>query len=92
MAIAKRKKRFYDVDMPLIRKETQLQAFEVKELDGKLIKYDLTRLLKGKSVMLQLRVVVKDDKATSKAREIKILPYYLKRMIMYYEVRIWSCF
>ena len=81
MARAKRKKRFFDVDIPLIRKETQLQAYELKDLDGRLIKYDLTRILKGKSLLIQLKVKVEGEKATSVPRELKLLPYYLRRMI-----------
>ena len=81
MAKAKRKKKFFDVDMPIIRKETQLQGYEIKDLDGRIIKYDLTRSLKGKSVLLQLKVKVENDKATSVPRELKLLPYYLKRMV-----------
>lgn len=81
MAIAKRKKKFFDVDMPAIHKETQLQAFEVKELEGRFIKYDLTRVLRGKSILLQLEVSVKEDKATATPREMVIMPYYLKRMV-----------
>jgi ribosomal protein S3AE len=79
MAIAKRKKRFFDVEMPLINKETQLQAFEIKELDGKYIKYDLTRVLRGKSMLLQLKVAVKDDKAIASPRSIKLMPSFLRR-------------
>jgi len=81
MAKAKRKKRFFDVDMPIIRKETQLQAYEIKDLNEKLIKYDLTRILKGKSVLLQLKVKVEGEKATSVPRELKLLSYYLRRMM-----------
>jgi len=81
MAKARRKKRFFDVDMPIIRRETQLQAYELKDLDGRLIKYDLTRILKGKSLLLQLKVKVEDEKATSVPRELKLLPYYLRRMM-----------
>jgi len=81
MAIAKRKKKFFDVEIPLIKKTTQLQAYELKELNGKFIKYDLTRILRGKSMMLQLRVNVDREKATSVPREIKLMPYFLRRMV-----------
>ncbi len=81
MAIAKRKKRFFEVEMPIIGKETQLIAFEVEELEGKFIKYDLTRILKGKSILLDSEVSVKDGKATSTPRKISIVPYYVKRII-----------
>jgi ribosomal protein S3AE len=81
MAIAKRKKRFFEVDMPLINKQTQLQAYEIKELDGKIIKYDLTRLLRGKSMLIKLKVKIKDNEIISVPKEIRLLPYFLKRMV-----------
>jgi len=81
MAIAKRKKRFFDVEIPIINKETQLQAFELKDLDGRFVKYDLTRTLRGKSSLLQLKVVVKGEKATTVPRQLKLMPYYLRRMV-----------
>ena len=81
MAIAKRKKKFFDVEIPLINKTTNLRAFELKELDGKFMKYDLTRILKGKSAIIQLKVKVEDDKATASPRKIKLMPSYLKRMV-----------
>lgn len=81
MAIAKRKKRFFDVEMPIIEKTTQLQAYEIKELDGKIIRYDLTRFLRGKSLLLQLRVKVDKEKAVASPMHAKLMPYFLKRMM-----------
>ena len=81
MAITKKRKKFFDVDMPIINKQTQLQAFEIKELDGRYIKYDLTRILKGKNIILQLKVKVEGEKATSSPREIRLMPFYLRRMV-----------
>lgn len=81
MAIAKRKKRFFDVEIPIINRQTQLQAYEIKELDGRIIKYDLTRVLRGKALLLQLKVNVKDDEATTIPQESNLMPYYLRRMV-----------
>ena len=81
MAIAKKKKKFFDVEMPLINRETQLLAMNISELEGREIKYDLTRILKGKSILINFKVQVKDDKATSTPKEIKLMPYYLRRMV-----------
>ena len=67
--------------MPLIKKATQLQAYEIKELDGKLIKYDLTRALRGKSMLITLKVSVKEDKAIAAPIGAKLMPYYLRRMV-----------
>ncbi|MGD9276042.1 MAG: hypothetical protein PVJ67_02620 [Candidatus Pacearchaeota archaeon] len=81
MAIAKRKKKFFEVDMPIIRKETQLQAFEPKELVDRIIRYDLTRMNRGKGMLLQLKVKSKDDKLTTIPTALQLMPYYLKRMV-----------
>ena len=51
------------------------------ELDGKEIKYDLTRILKGKSILMNFKVSVKEEKATSTPKELKVMPYYLRRMV-----------
>jgi ribosomal protein S3AE len=81
MAEAKRKKRFFDIEIPLIKKSTQLQAYEPKELNNRYIKYDLTRILKGKSILLTVKVLIKDDQAITIPKEIRIMPYYLRRMM-----------
>jgi ribosomal protein S3AE len=81
MAIAKRKKKFFNVEIPLINKQTQLQAYETKELNGKLIDYDLTRVLRGKSMILQLKVKLENEKPTTTPRKIKLMPYFLRRAV-----------
>lgn len=81
MARAKKKKKFFDVEIPLINKTTQLQAFEIEELDGRYLTYDLTRILRGKSTILSGKVSVKGDKATTTPVKITLLPYFLKRMV-----------
>jgi len=81
MAITKKKKRFFDVEIPLIEKETQLQAYEISELDGRFIKYDLTRILRGKNMIIKLITKLKDGKLTTIPKEIILMPSYLKRMV-----------
>jgi ribosomal protein S3AE len=81
MAQAKKRKKFFDVEMPILRKQTQLLALEQKELEGKFITYDLTRILKGKNALLQLKVYSEGDKLTSSPRELRILPNFIKRMV-----------
>jgi len=81
MAQAKKRKKFYDVDMPLIRKETNLIAFDSSELEGRTIRYDLTRMLKGKNVILTLRVQNKDGKFVAAPRKIETIHSSLSRMV-----------
>lgn len=81
MAQEKRKKKFFDVDIPLVGKQTQMQAYEIPELNGKYIKYDLTRALRGKSIMLTLKVKVEGENITTSPTKIVLMPYFLRRMI-----------
>lgn len=81
MAQAKKRKKFLDVDMPVLKKQTQLFAYDTKELDGKFIKYDLTRILKGKNALLTLKVHADEKSANSIPYELKILPTFMKKMV-----------
>ena len=81
MAIAKRKKRFFNVEMPLIKKTTQLQAYEVEDLEGRFIKYDLTRIFRGKAMIITLKTKVNGDEVLTLPKELRLLPYYLRRMV-----------
>ncbi len=81
MAQAKKKKKFFNVEMPLIGKQTQIQAYEPSELEGRFLKYDLTRMLKGKSMMLTSKVKIENEEAVAFPKKIILMPYFLKRMI-----------
>ncbi len=81
MAQQKKKKKFFDIEMPLINKQTQMQAYELPELEGRFLKYDLTRMLKGKSMMLTLKISIKDGIAVAIPKKIMLLPYFLRRMV-----------
>ena len=81
MAQAKRKKKFFDVELPIIERETQMQAYDLEELNGRVINYDLTRLLKGKSAIFQLSVKSDGKSVSAIPRMIKVLPYFIRRMM-----------
>ena len=81
MAQAKRKQKFFDVNIPSVGKETQLYAYELKDLEGRHVKYDLTRMLRGKSMIANLKIKVEGDNATAHPRELKVMPYFIRRMM-----------
>lgn len=81
MATAKKRKKFFEVEIPSINKNTELLAYDVEELEGRHIKYDLTRVLRGKSTVLGAKVKVENGKAIANPVQIKLMPYYLKRMV-----------
>ena len=77
MAIAKRKKKFFEAEIQQLNKNIYLMAYEPEELDGRIVKHDLTRFLKGKSVMFQGRVKADKDKAVVIPEKLQIMPYFL---------------
>jgi len=81
MAQAKIKKRFFDVEVPIIRKETQLLALEPEEIEGKTIKFDLTRLLKGKNAILYLKVRKEGKEFTAFPTKMEIVHSSLGRIV-----------
>ena len=81
MTQAKIRKKFFDVEMPILKKETQLYGYKIEDLEGRVIILDMTRLLRGKNAVLKLRVEIEDNKAVAKPREMKILPYFIKKMM-----------
>jgi len=81
MAQSKRKQKFWDVEIPIIQKTTCLYAFEPKELEGKTLIYDLTRILRGKGALLTAKVKVEEKEITTIPKEVRVLPYFLRRMV-----------
>ena len=81
MAKAKIRKKFFDVDIPILKKEAQLYAYKIEELEGRFIIYDLTRLLRGKNAVLQLKVKVEGDSAVAIPNGMTVLPYFIKKMM-----------
>jgi len=81
MAQTKRKKKFFNVNVPILNREVPLIAYEKDSLKGRIIKYDLTRMLRGKNSLIRLRVVAEGEELTATPIEMILLPYYLKRMV-----------
>lgn len=78
--IIKRKK-FIDVEIPLLNSKIELIGNSPKELENKTIKIDLTRHLKGKSVEGTFKIISKDNKVIANPYKIKLMPYFIRRMI-----------
>ena len=52
-----RRKKFQEVDVPLIKSKIELIGDSISDIEGKTIKLDLTRQLKGKSMEVVVKVV-----------------------------------
>ncbi|MDP2925878.1 MAG: hypothetical protein Q8N99_05900 [Nanoarchaeota archaeon] len=78
--ITKRRK-FIEVNIPLIRSKIEIAANSPKDLEGRNAKIDLTRQLKGKSVEAVMKVVLENDKPVAHPIKVKLMPYFIRRMI-----------
>lgn len=79
--IITRRKKFIKVDSPLTRSTIELIGNSPQELQGRTIKLDLTRQLKGKSVEATVKIQLENEKATTIPIKIKLMPYFIRRMI-----------
>lgn len=75
------KKKFFEIDIPIINEQYESQATSVEELNNKTIKIDLTRKLKGKGVDLVLKTKVEEGKLVAYPKKIILLPFFIKHMM-----------
>jgi ribosomal protein S3AE len=76
-----KRKKFIDVDVPIIRSKIELIGNSPKELVNRTINLDMTRQLKGKSVELVLKIKLENEKPLATPYKIKLMPYFIRRMI-----------
>jgi len=75
------KKKFFNVELPLIETEYEVYAYTIDELNGKSIKIDMTRKLKGKAVDLVFEVKVNEDKAIAQPKRLRLMPFFITHML-----------
>jgi len=78
--ITKRRK-FIEVEIPSTKTKFELIGTSPEEINNKTIKLDLTRDLRGKSMEAVVKIEIKEDKPTAHPIKIKLMPYFIKRMI-----------
>ncbi len=76
-----RRKKFQEVDVPITKGKIELVGETIDEIEGKTIKLDLTRQLKGKSVEVTVKVANEKDKAVAHPTKMRLLSYFIRRMI-----------
>ena len=76
-----KRKKFQSVEIPLTNTKIELIGDSIDELKDKTIKLDLTRQLKGKSIEAIVKIKIKDEKAIAYPQKIKLMSYFIKRMI-----------
>lgn len=75
------KKKFFRVEVPILRKEIELYSKDIPSLEGRFVKINLANELKGKALDLKLKVKATQEKAEAHPIQAKILPSYLRRVM-----------
>jgi ribosomal protein S3AE len=75
------KKKVFEVDIPVMDQEIQVLAVNQDALIGRIIKLDLTRVLKGKNLDASIIIKKENDKLIGEFISIKLLPYFIRKMI-----------
>lgn len=75
------KKKFFEVEIPLIKEKTEVLSYSLEDLKNKTIKIDMARKLKGKSLDLAFKITTKGDKAIAIPKKLTLLPYFIKHML-----------
>lgn len=74
------KKAFFEVKAPLTATKITLYATSPAELEGKVVKLDLTRILRGKSLELKLRVLRRENELVGQPVSLELIGSYIRRM------------
>ncbi len=75
------KKKFFEVDIPLLQEKYEAYNGLIENLNGRRIKVDATRKLRGKNVDLVFEIKVSEHKAIAEPRKLVLLPYFIKHML-----------
>ena len=75
------KKKYFDVRLEIFNTDIPLLAFKPEDLEGRTIKFDLTKILKGKNCEARFLVKKQNENLVGEIREIRINQSYIKRLI-----------
>lgn len=75
------KKKFFSVQVPLLGESCNVYATDLESLSGRHLLLDLSRISRGKGVEASFNIVLEGDKATASPRMVRLLPYFIRRMI-----------
>ena len=75
------KKSFYEVSAPLTAAKIHLYSTGIEELDGRVVKLDLTRSLRGKSFELKFSIKSKGEKLEGVPKSLELMGAYIRRVM-----------
>jgi len=76
-----KRKKFIEVEIPIIKTKVDIIGDSPKDIENKNIKLDLTRMLKGKSLEATFKVKTENEKIYAYPTKIKLMSYFIRRMM-----------
>src|SRR3989344_3532671 len=81
MAQKAAKKKFFEVKVPLTASKAYIFGSSPEALNDSVIRLDLTRSLRGKSIELKARVKNNNGELEAEIIGLQIFPYYIRRAV-----------
>src|SRR3989344_106665 len=75
------KRDFYEVNAPLTATKIHLYAGTPEDLNGKVVKLDLTKSLRGKSLELKMKVKLEGEKLEAEPISAGLVSSYIRKMM-----------
>ena len=75
------KKKFFEVDLPMVGEKHSIFAGALEELNNRSMKIDVTRKLKGKSLDMVFKIKVENGKAVAFPTKMTLMPFFIKHMM-----------
>ena len=79
--MASEKKKIFDIELPAIRQKVSALSVSMDMLNGKIIKLDMAKILRGKNIDAAFIISRKDDHLEGAFLSINLIPAYIKRMM-----------
>jgi len=73
------KKKFFELELPIIKQKVELLGTTEKKLDGRTVKIDLTRKLRGKSLEIIFKIKANEKGIEAKPHRLHLLSYFIRR-------------
>jgi len=79
--MASERKKIFDIEIPGIRQKTSALSVSMDGLQGKIVKLDMAKILRGKNVDAAFIISKKEDHLEANFLSINLIPAYIKRMM-----------
>lgn len=75
------RKKFFEADIPLTATKVHLYGYSPEELEGNIVKLDLSKNLRGKNLELRTKIILKNEKLTGELLSLKLMPIYIRKIM-----------